>query len=53
MYMREPEGATVERLPSFPAATALAIALWGTIQLGLYPAPIFELARSAVLPLFR
>ncbi len=53
MYMREPEGVPVERVPSFPAATALAIALWGTIQLGLYPAPIFELARSAVLPLFR
>ncbi len=53
MYMREPEGASVERLPSFAGATALAIALWGTIQLGLYPAPIFDLAQRAVLPLFR
>jgi NADH-quinone oxidoreductase subunit N len=53
MYMREPAGAPVERLPSFAAATALGVALWGTIQLGLYPAPVFELARTAVLPLFR
>jgi len=51
--MREPAGAPVERLPAFAAGTALGIALWGTIQLGLYPAPVFELARTAVLPLFR
>ena len=53
MYMREPEGPRVDRIPSFAAAAALGIALWGTVQLGLYPAPLFDLARSAVLPLFR
>jgi NADH-quinone oxidoreductase subunit N len=53
MYMREPEGPRVDRIPSFAAATALGIALWGTVQLGLYPAPLFDLAKSAVLPLFR
>ena len=31
----------------------LAVALWGVIQLGIFPAPLFDLAQSAVLPLLR
>src|SRR3970282_2870130 len=53
MYMREPEGAPTVRAPSFAGALALVVALWGVIQLGIMPAPIFDLAQSAVLPLLR
>ena len=53
MYMREPEGTPTVLAPSFAAALALVVALWGVIQLGIMPAPIFDLAQSAVLPLLR
>jgi len=53
MYMREPEGAPTDVAPSFAGALALLVALWGVIQLGIMPAPIFDLAQSAVLPLLR
>ena len=51
--MREPEGTPTVLAPSFAAALALVVALWGVIQLGIMPAPIFDLAQSAVLPLLR
>jgi NADH-quinone oxidoreductase subunit N len=53
MYMREPEGTPTVVAPSFAGALALLVALWGVIQLGIMPAPIFDLAQSAVLPLLR
>jgi NADH-quinone oxidoreductase subunit N len=53
MYMREPEGTPAVIMPSFAGALAVAVALWGVIQLGIFPAPLFELAQSAVLPLLR
>jgi NADH-quinone oxidoreductase subunit N len=53
MYMREPEGTPTALAPSFAGALALVVALWGVIQLGIMPAPIFDLAQSAVLPLLR
>ena len=53
MYMREPEGPPAVIMPSFAGALAVAVALWGVIQLGLFPAPLFDLAQSAVLPLLR
>ncbi len=53
MYMREPEGTPTDVAPSFAGALALLVALWGVIQLGIMPAPVFDLAQSAVLPLLR
>ncbi len=53
MYMREPEGAPTVLAPSFSGAVALVVALWGVIQLGVLPAPLFDMAQSAVLPLLR
>ena len=53
MYMREPDGPPAVVAPSFAGALAIAVALWGVIQLGLFPAPLFDLAQSAVLPLLR
>jgi len=53
MYMRDPEGTPTNVVPSFAGALALVVALWGVVQLGLLPAPLFDLAQSAVLPLLR
>ena len=53
MYMRDPEGTPTVVAPSFAGALALFVALWGVIQLGIMPAPVFDLAQSAVLPLLR
>jgi NADH-quinone oxidoreductase subunit N len=53
MYMREPEGTPTVLASSFASALALIVALWGVVQLGIMPAPIFDLAQSAVLPLLR
>jgi NADH-quinone oxidoreductase subunit N len=53
MYMREPEGTPAVIVPSLAGALAVVVALWGVIQLGVFPAPLFELAQSAVLPLLR
>ncbi|HET8576096.1 MAG TPA: NADH-quinone oxidoreductase subunit N [Methylomirabilota bacterium] len=53
MYMREPEGAPTVLAPSFSGTLALVVALWGVLQLGVLPAPVFDLAQSAVLPLLR
>src|SRR6266545_3747553 len=53
MYMHEPEGTPTDVAPSFAGALALLVALWGVIQLGIMPAPVFDLAQSAVLPLLR
>jgi len=53
MYMLPPEGTPTVVVPSFAGALALLVALWGVIQLGIMPAPIFDLAQSAVLPLLR
>ncbi len=53
MYMHEPEGTPTSVVPSFAGTLALVVALWGVVQLGLLPAPLFDLAQSAVLPLLR
>jgi len=53
MYMRDPEGAPTVLVPSFPAGLALAVALWGVVQLGVLPAPFLDLAQAALLPLLR
>ncbi len=53
MYMRDPEGAPTVYAPSFAGGLALGIALWGVFQLGLMPAPVFNLAQTAVAPLLR
>ena len=53
MYMREPEGTPAVIMPSFAGALAVTVALWGVIQLGIFPAPLFDRAQSAVLPLLR
>jgi NADH-quinone oxidoreductase subunit N len=53
MYMREPEGTPAVIMPSFAGALAVVVALWGVMQLGIFPAPLFDLAQSAVLPLLR
>jgi NADH-quinone oxidoreductase subunit N len=54
MYMREPEvsGATMA-VPSFAGSLALVVTLWGVVQLGILPAPLLDLAQSAVGPLLR
>jgi len=53
MYMREPEGAPTVMAPSFSGALALVVALWGVMQLGVAPGPLFDLAQAAVIPLLR
>jgi len=53
MYMREPEGLPTAFAPSFAGGLALGIALWGILQLGVMPAPFFDLAQAAVTPLLR
>jgi NADH-quinone oxidoreductase subunit N len=53
MYMREPEGVPTRPAPSFAGRLALAVALWGVLQLGLMPAPVLDLAQAAVAPLLR
>src|SRR5262249_57610189 len=53
MYMREPEGVPAVVMPSFAGSLAVGVALWGIIQLGIFPPPLFHLAQSAALPLFR
>ena len=53
MYMREPEGLPTAYAPSFAGGLALGIALWAVVQLGLMPAPLFDLAQAAVAPLLR
>jgi NADH-quinone oxidoreductase subunit N len=51
MYMREPEepGLAVALTPA--AGLALAVSAWLTLQLGLWPGPVFAVARRAVAPL--
>ena len=53
MYMREPDGTPAVIVPSFAGALAVMVALWGVIQLGVFPGPLFDLAQSAILPLLR
>jgi len=53
MYMREPEGAPTVLAPSLSGALALVVALWGVVQLGVAPGPLFDLAQAAVVPLLR
>ena len=53
MYMREPEGAPTVMAPSLSGTLALVVALWGVVQLGVAPGPLFDLAQAAVIPLLR
>lgn len=51
MYMREPR-AEVGPIYTPPAlAAALVIAVWGTLQLGLFPGRLLELALRSIRPL--
>ena len=51
MYMREPDGTPVSAFLTPAAGVALAVAVWLTLQLGLWPGPVFALAQRAVAPL--
>ena len=53
MYMREPDGAPAVMVPSVAGSFAVVVALWGVVQLGVMPAPLFDLAQAAVAPLLR
>ncbi len=53
MYMREPDGTPAVMVPSVAGSFALVVALWGVVQLGVMPAPLFDLAQAAVAPLLR
>ncbi|HEV8437570.1 MAG TPA: NADH-quinone oxidoreductase subunit N [Methylomirabilota bacterium] len=53
MYMREPEAPITSLAPSFAGGLALAVALIGTVVLGVMPAPFIDLAQAAVIPLLR
>ena len=53
MYMREPEGPPTVLAPSLSGTLALVVALWGVVQLGVVPGPLFDLAQAAVVPLLR
>ncbi|MFQ5899076.1 MAG: NADH-quinone oxidoreductase subunit N [Candidatus Methylomirabilia bacterium] len=53
MYMREPEAVPTAYAPSLAGGLALGIALWAVFQLGLMPAPLFDLAQATVAPLVR
>jgi NADH-quinone oxidoreductase subunit N len=53
MYMRDPEGAPTEVMPSLAGSLALFVALCGVIWLGVMPAPYLDLAQTALAPLLR
>jgi NADH-quinone oxidoreductase subunit N len=53
MYMREPEARTASLAASFPGGLAVAVSLWGVVQLGVLPARLLDLAQAAVAPLLR
>ncbi|MCI0546792.1 MAG: NADH-quinone oxidoreductase subunit N [Candidatus Rokubacteria bacterium] len=53
MYMREPERAGPVLVRSLSGGLALAVAAWGVVQLGVFPAPFLDLAQAAVAPLLR
>jgi NADH-quinone oxidoreductase subunit N len=54
MYMRDADrAAPTVMVPSFSGGLALAVAVWGVVQLGVMPAPLLDLAQSAVAPLLR
>jgi NADH-quinone oxidoreductase subunit N len=53
MYMREPAAPATVAMPSLGGALALLVALWGVVQLGVWPAPFLDLAQAAVAPLLR
>lgn len=50
MYMREPEGELPVAALTPAAGLGLAVAVWGTLQLGLAPGPLLALAQRAVQP---
>ncbi|MGH7264315.1 MAG: NADH-quinone oxidoreductase subunit N [Candidatus Rokuibacteriota bacterium] len=52
MYMREPEGDGARAVLTPAAGLALALVVWGTFHLGLFPGPVSALAQRAVAPLF-
>ncbi len=53
MYMREPEGEPAVAILTPAAGLGLAVAVWGTLQLGLAPGPLLALAQRAVGPLLQ
>jgi NADH-quinone oxidoreductase subunit N len=53
MYMRDPEARTAALVPSFSGGLAVAVSLWGVVQLGVLPARLLDLAQAAVAPLLR
>jgi NADH-quinone oxidoreductase subunit N len=53
MYMREPGPGPAVLVPSLPGSLALAVALFGVVLLGVFPAPFLDLAQAALAPLVR
>jgi NADH-quinone oxidoreductase subunit N len=51
MYMREPEGVPTTAAVTPAATLALGVSAWATLQLGLWPGPVLDLAQRAVAPL--
>jgi NADH-quinone oxidoreductase subunit N len=51
MYMRDPEPSALAAALTPAAGLALAVSVWVTFQLGLWPGPVFALAQHAVSPL--
>jgi NADH-quinone oxidoreductase subunit N len=50
MYMREPEGPGLRVALTPAAGLALAITVWATMHLGLFPGTVFAFAQRAVAP---
>lgn len=50
MYMREPEAEPAVAALTPAAGVGLAVAVWGTLHLGLAPGPFIALAQAAVQP---
>jgi NADH-quinone oxidoreductase subunit N len=50
MYMRDPEGERLRVALTPAAGLALALAVWGTLHLGLLPGTVLGYAQRAVLP---
>jgi NADH-quinone oxidoreductase subunit N len=50
MYMREPAGQVAKMTLSPALALAIFLAVIGTVQLGLFPAAVVELAQASLFP---
>lgn len=53
MYMGEASGQPAKISVNWALALAIALAVLGTLQMGIFPAPILDLAQATLLPFFR